>query len=376
MRIAMVAPLVESVPPKYYGGTERVMDWLIKALLQMGHRITLFASGDSVTGAELHACVPKNLREMWKEIPDDQKPEDYVAWQKRYTKKMLDDVYLLAMNGEFDVVHLNVDDPYAFELFSDTNLPCAVVMTMHGRQDYKWLHAAYRKHPLPLVSISNNQRELMVPNANWAGTVYHGLPEDLYQVENAEQGEYLLFIGRTSPEKGLKQAIEIAVKANMELKIVAKIDPSEEDYFWKEIQPLIFENHSLVKFCGEKGDAEKQELLSGARALLFPICWPEPFGLVMIEAMATGRPVIAYRHGSVPEVLQHGETGFIIKDDAEAAALSVEMAKHLKPQNIRRIFKDRFSNVRMAEGYVEIYKKLISENQVARKPKAFTKLAG
>ncbi|HET8575140.1 MAG TPA: glycosyltransferase family 4 protein [Candidatus Paceibacterota bacterium] len=366
----MVAPLVESVPPQLYGGTERFVAWLVNALVAMGHDVTLFASGDSQTSARLHKCSPKNLRRMYEDLKE--KPADYIAWQKQATHAMLQEVFKHVMNGEFDIVHLNVDDPEAFRLFSSKELPCPVVMTMHGRLDLEGLRAAYQEHPLPLVSISNDQRtHFKMSNANWAGTVYHGLPEDLYQLENETLGDYLLFIGRVSREKGLESAIRIAGEAHIPLKIIAKIDPTDREYYREKIHPLIFGN-SNIEFVGEKNDQEKQKYLNRARALIFPINWPEPFGLVMIEAMATGRPVVAFGCGSVPEVLKHGETGFVVEkenyeDKIREAIHFVNACKNLSPQKIRKIFLRDFTAKKMAEGYVEIYQKLWQERRAGQK---------
>ncbi len=288
MRIAQVAPLYESVPPKYYGGTERIVSYLTEELVRQGHDVTLFASGDSVTAAQLVPACPSSLRL-------DRSCEDQLA----HHVLMLEHVVQRA--AEFDVLHFHVD--YLHFPFSRRQ-PTPHVTTLHGRLDIPDLVPLYREfNGVPLVSISDAQREPL-PWANWLATVYHGLPPDLYRFRG-EPGGYLAFLGRISPEKRVDRAIEIAQRVRMPLRIAAKIDAVDQAYFEREIEPLL--DDPLVEYVGEIGETEKDEFLGNAQALLFPIDWPEPFGLVMIEALACGTPVIAYRHGSVPEVLDDGE---------------------------------------------------------------------
>src|SRR5213083_904439 len=303
MRIAQVAPLYESVPPKYYGGTERVVSYLTEELVGQGHDVTLFASGDSVTRARLVAACRRSLR-MDKHCVD------------RLAHHMLMLEHVMQRAAEFDIVHFHTDYLH-FPLSRREQI--THVTTLHGRLDLPDLVPVYQEfREMPVISISNVQREPL-PWANWQATVYHGLPADIYRFR-PDPGSYLAFLGRISPEKRVDRAIEIAKQVGMPLKIAAKIDLVDQNYFEGEIAPLL--RNSLVEFVGEIGEGEKDEFLGKAYALLFPIDWPEPFGLVMIEAMACGTPVIAYEAGSVSEVMEDGVTGFIV-DNIEQAVEAV-----------------------------------------------------
>lgn len=341
MRIAQVAPLVESVPPKFYGGTERVVSYLTEELVHQGHDVTLFASGDSKTTARLVPCSETALR---------LNPSVRDPWP--YQVVMLDQVRRRA--EQFDVLHFHVDFHH-FPLFRD--MAGRTVTTLHGRLDLPDLPPLYRAFPeMPLVSISNAQRRPLPP-VNWVSTVYHGLPCNLLSLDPARKRGYLAFLGRISPEKRPDRAIETARRAGLPLKIAAKVDAVDEAYFEHEIKPLL--DDSLVEFVGEIGDTEKAAFLGGAVALLFTVDWPEPFGLVMIEAMACGTPVIAWRCGSVPEVIEDGVSGFIV-DGIDAAVAAVPLAMELDPAAVRRRFEARFTVERMADDYVEVYRRLIS----------------
>jgi len=343
MRIAQVAPLYESVPPKYYGGTERVVSYLTEELVRQGHEVTLFASGDSETTARLVAACQGSLRLDGRCI--DQMAHQIV---------MLEHVFQRA--AEFDLVHFHLD--YLHFPLSRCQ-PITQVTTLHGRLDIPDLVPLYREfRDMPLVSISNAQREPL-PWANWQATVYHGLPADLYRFR-AESGTYLAFMGRISPEKRVDRAIEIAKQVQIPLRIAAKVDPVDKDYFDTVVEPLL--RHQLVEFVGEIGEGEKEEFLGNAYALLFPIDWPEPFGLVMIEAMACGTPVIAYRSGAVPEVMEEGQTGFIVKG-LEDAVEAVRRVPELRRKRCREVFEHRFTVTRMTHDYVRLYQRLIDSEQ-------------
>lgn len=345
MKIAQVAPLFESVPPKYYGGTERVVSYLTEELVRQGHEVTLFASGDSVTKAHLIAPCRRSLR-LDKNCVD----------QLAHHILMLEIVFKQAYR--FDIIHFHIDYLH-FPLSRRHNVPH--VTTLHGRLDIPDLVPLYREFgEMPVVSISNSQREPL-PWLNWQGTVYHGLPEDLYTFRE-EHGKYLAFLGRIAPEKRVDRAIEIAKRTGIPLKIAAKVDKVDKEYFETVVQPLL--RDPLIEYLGEIGDGEKNEFLGNAYALLFPIDWPEPFGLVMIEAMACGTPVIAYRRGSVPEVLEEGVTGFIVQG-LEDAVEAVYKVRDINRRRCREVFEERFSATRMTRDYLNIYKQLLEIKQQA-----------
>jgi glycosyltransferase involved in cell wall biosynthesis len=339
MKIAQIAPLFESVPPRLYGGTERVVSWLTEALVSLGHDVTLFASGDSVTNARLVPVCRKALRLD----PDCVDPVVHHVL-------MMEEVFSQA--GDFDLIHSHVDYLH-FSLSRRERTPC--ITTLHGRLDLSDLAPLYKNFcDLPLVSISDAQREPL-PWVNWQGTVHHGLPaKSLAFCEGS--GKYLAFLGRISPEKGVDQAIEIAIRSCVPLKIAAKVDRHDQDYFEKKIRPVL--DHPLIEFIGEIGYAEKNDFLGNAAALLFPINWPEPFGLVMIEAMACGTPVIAYPFGSVPEIIQDGLTGFLVHNIGSAVN-AVNRIGEIDRLNCRRHFERCFPDERMALDYVKIYRRLV-----------------
>lgn len=337
MKIAQIAPLAEAVPPKLYGGTERVIWWLTEALVDLGHDVTLYASGDSVTSARLVPCSEAGLRLAG--------INDHAA----STLVMLDRV--LREADRYDILHFHVD-LLQYPMFRHLAGKC--LTTLHGRQDLPdfWpIHDAFPEKNL--VSISDNQRA-PIPQANFIGTVYHGMPDALIPFAPAG-GDYLAFIGRISPEKRPDRAIEIARRAGMKLRIAAKVDNADKTYFEEQIAPLL--EGADVEFIGEIGDAEKPEFLGNAAALLFPIDWPEPFGLVMIEAMAAGTPVIAFANGSVPEVIEPGVTGAIVSS-VEEAVDAVPFVRAIPRQTVRRAFEARFTAHRMARDYVALYESL------------------
>lgn len=340
MKIAQVAPLIESVPPRLYGGTERIVSYLTEELVRQGHQVTLFASGDSRTGAELVASVPHALRL-------NPAIKDYLP----HTVLQLE--HLRRRADEFDVIHFHSD--FIHLPLARAVLGKRVVTTLHGRLDLQDYHALFKEFSdTPLVSISNDQRTPLA-NANWVGTVYHGLPTSVCEFKEKPRGGYFAFLGRISPEKRPDRAIEIAQRAGVQLKIAAKVDPADQDYFHTRIEPLLSQPH--VEFVGEIDEHEKSEFLGNARALLFPIDWPEPFGLVMIEAMSCGTPCIAWRAGSVPEVVEHGVTGWIV-DSVAGAVDAVRRVSMLERRAVRARFEQRFSAERMAKDYLEIYGKL------------------
>lgn len=341
MRIAQVAPLYESVPPKCYGGTERVVSYLTEELVRQGHDVTLFASGDSVTAACLVAPCDRALRL-------DDRSIDQIA----HHILMLELVCKDAAN--FDVIHCHVDYLH-FPIFRRLEVPN--LTTLHGRLDVPDLVRLYKEfRDIPLVSISDAQREPLWW-ANWQATVYHGLPEDLYPFYQAP-GTYLAFLGRISPEKRVDRAIEIARRLDMPIKIAAKVDPVDREYFEAVIKPLL--SYRCVEYIGEIGELEKSEFLGKAYAVLFPIDWPEPFGLVMIEAMGCGTPVIAYRRGSVSEVMVDGVTGFVV-DTLDDAVKAVERVASLDRNMVRQVFENRFSVRRMAEDYLKVYQHRVQD---------------
>jgi glycosyltransferase involved in cell wall biosynthesis len=338
MKIAQIAPLVESVPPSLYGGTERVVSWLTEELVRQGHDVTLFASGDSRTSARLEPIVPRALRLQG---VHDCIPANTI---------MLDRT--IARQHEFDVLHFHVEF-FHYPIFR--NVAHRTVTTLHGRQDLPNLPTLYRAFPhMPLVSISDRQRPAM-PGMNWRGTVHHGMPKDLFRPGGGDGG-YLAFLGRICPDKGILPAIEIARLAGLKLQVAAKVDPVDQDYFEQQVKPVL-EASPHVDFIGEIDDSQKQRFLGEAKALLFPISWPEPFGLVMIESMACGTPVIAFHSGSVPEVMEDGVTGFVVHTVEEAAA-AVPKLDQLSRRLIRARFETRFSAQAMARAYVKIYEKL------------------
>jgi glycosyltransferase involved in cell wall biosynthesis len=351
MKIAQVAPLYESVPPKLYGGTERIVSYLTEELVNEGHDVTLYASGDSVTKAKLRSpwCCALRLQDNC----IDQLSHHIVLLE--LVQKELKD---------FDIVHYHIDYLH-FPLSRRSSKPH--ITTLHGRLDIPDLVPLYKEYnEIPLVSISNHHRTPL-PYVNWAKTIYHGLPEDLLQPKYTE-GKYLAFIGRFSPEKRPDRAIEIAIKAGIPIKLAAKVDKADKEYFESVVKPLL--DHPLVEYIGEINEKEKSEFLGNAIALLFLIDWPEPFGLVMIEAMACGTPVIAYGHGSVPEVIDDGISGFIVSSQEEALS-AVHKAQKISRQNIRAHFVKRFSAGRMAKDYLEIYEQMISLKSASNSEEKF-----
>lgn len=347
MRIAQVSPLYESVPPKLYGGTERVVAYLTDELVARGHDVTLFASGDSITKARLFSVVPQALR-LRNYI--DGNVYNFVQLQQ-----------VIERAAEFDIIHFHCD----YLHFPSTVIGgWPSVTTLHGRLDIEGLDLLYRHFPdIPLISISYNQRKPLA-HAGWVGNVYHGLPEKLYE-QGSGKGGYVAFIGRISPEKRVDRAIAIAGLAGIPIKIAAKIDRVDKEYFEKEIKHLLSFPH--VEFIGEIGEAQKGRFLGDAVATLFPIDWPEPFGMVMIESMACGTPVVAYNNGSVSEVLDHGRSGWIVNSITEAAN-AVRNVRRISRSACRRAFIERFTAQRMAEDYLTAYKAVIEESRKVRLP--------
>lgn len=340
MRIAQVAPLYESVPPQYYGGTERVVSYLTEELVRQGHEVTLFASGDSETAATFVPVCPRALR-LAEECVDS----------LAHHILMLQQVAESA--ASFDVIHFHVDYLH-FPLSRQKRW--SHVTTLHGRLDLPDLVPLYDEFSdMPVVSISDNQRHPL-PQARWTDTVYHGLPTDLYDFQ-AEPDDYVAFLGRISPEKRVDRAIEIAKMAGVPLKIAAKVDPVDQEYFDRTIRPLL--DTPGVEYLGEISEDEKSDFLGHARALLFPIDWPEPFGLAMIEALACGTPVVAFRRGSVPEVIEDGRTGAVVESVSEAAE-AVRQLSSLSRDECRRQFEERFTAPRMARDYVRVYEQIQS----------------
>jgi glycosyltransferase involved in cell wall biosynthesis len=347
LRIAQISPLTEAVPPKLYGGTERVVSWLTEELVALGHDVTLFASGDSVTSARLEAMWPTAVRL-------DGAVRDPNALQM----VMIEQVVQRA--NEFDLVHFHLDY-YPFSVMSRQSTP--FLNTLHGRLDLPEHEPVFSTFAnVPRVSISNAQRR-PAPNVNWIGTVHHGMPLDLLRPVPANPS-YLAFLGRISPEKRVDRAINIAEHCGLPLKIAAKVDPVDHDYFEDVIRPLLAKPH--VEFIGEITDARKSEFLSNALALLVPIDWPEPFGLVMIEAMACGAPVIAFNRGAVPELIEDGVTGFVVEDEMGAVGAVRHIAR-LSRTMIRNRFEERFAARRMARDYLDIYRGLLGA--AARRPR-------
>jgi glycosyltransferase involved in cell wall biosynthesis len=344
LRIAQIAPLAEAVPPKYYGGTERVIWWLTEALVDLGHDVTLYGSGDSITSARLVPCSDAGLR---------------LAGINDHTASLLAMLDRVARDAaHYDVLHFHIDFLH-FPTFRHLADKC--LTTLHGRQDLPDFQPAFRAfREMRLVSISDDQRKPL-PEGNFAGTVHHGLPRDLIPFDPAG-GDYLAFIGRISPEKRPDRAIEIARRAGMRLRIAAKVDYADRAYFAEKIEPLLHD--PLIEFMGEIGDAEKPAFLGGARALLFPIDWPEPFGLVMIEAMAAGTPVIAWPCGATAEVVEHGRSGFIV-DSVEEAVAAVAAAARMPRAGVRAAFEARFTARRMALDYLRLYEGLQGNERTA-----------
>jgi glycosyltransferase involved in cell wall biosynthesis len=343
MKIAQIAPLMESVPPRLYGGTERVVSYLTEELVRQGHDVTLFASGDSVTSATLVPCAEQALR-LTPGVRD----------ALPHHIRMLNEVRRRA--DCFDVLHFHIDILHYLTIGSFAG---RTLTTLHGRldlEDYQSFYGAFPK--VPLVSISMDQRRPMPP-VNWAGCVHHGLPRDLLRFNPRPKGDYLAFLGRISPEKRPDRAIEIAVRSGRRLRMAAKIDAVDRDYWHERIEPMVRANNN-VEFIGEIGEADKSEFLGNAAALLFPIDWCEPFGLVMIEAMACGTPVIAWCEGSVPEVIDEAMTGFTVHSIEEAVA-AVPRAERLDRCAIRNMFDTRFTAKRMTSDYVSIYRRLIGK---------------
>ena len=340
MRIAQVPPLYEAVPPRFYGGTERVVAHLTDALADLGHQVTLFASAEAQTKAQLVKVRDQAIRLDPVQLKSDLAAHMSMLWDVRRRA------------DEFDIIHLHTDMIH-FPFFED--VAEKTLTTLHGRLDLKDLPGVYwRWQQFPLVSISDAQRQPLA-FANWAGTVHHGMQADLYEPRYGP-GDYLAFLGRISPEKRPDRAIALARRSGLPLKIAAKVDAADLRYFQEKIEPLLI-GQKLVEFVGEIGDDEKSDFLGGARALLFPIDWPEPFGLVMIEAMACGTPVIAYGCGSVPEVIDDGVTGFIVANDDEAIA-AISRIPSLNRREVRRRFDERFSSVAMAQRYLDLYARL------------------
>lgn len=343
MRIAQVAPLAEAVPPRLYGGTERVASWLTEELVRQGHQVTLFASGDSQTAAELVACAPRGLRLAG--------IRDHTASHLAMLAKVRE------REASFDLIHFHLD-LLQHAMFTELTHKC--VTTLHGRLDLPDFLPVYQAFPrMPLISISDGQRKPMPAKVNWLATVHHGLGPGLCPFD-ARGGDYLAFLGRITPEKRPDRAIEIAKRAGIPLRIAAKVDPVDEEYFRHQIAPLL--NDPLIEFIGEIDEAQKATFLGGARALLFPIDWPEPFGLVMIEAMSAGTPVIAWRNGSVPEIVEDGVSGIIVDSIVDAVA-ACERSAAIDRFRVRAQFERRFTAARMARDYLKAFDRLLGSSQ-------------
>jgi len=349
MKIAQVAPLWESVPPKLYGGTERIVSYITEELVRMGHDVTLFASGDSETAARLEAVCPQALR------------LNTGIFNRDAPMTMLQERSLGA-TGDFDVIHSHLDF-LGFPLARRNPLP--VVTTLHGRLDLPELQPVFREYAdMPLVSISDAQRQPL-PWANWHATIYHGLPRNLYSFHPQPQ-QYLAFLGRISPEKRPDHAIEIAKRTGIPLRMAAKVDPADLQYYLAEIEPLL--DHPLIEFIGEISDEEKDNFLGNAVALVCPYDWPEPFGLVLIEALACGTPVLAYRRGAIPEIIDNGVTGFVSENLSEMAE-AVGRLSEIDRRRCRDAFEERFTADRMARNYVALYKRIIEDRIALAAPK-------
>ena len=343
MRIAQVAPLWESVPPKLYGGTERIVSYLTEALVQLGHDVTLFASGDSITAARLEPICSHALR-LSTGIFNRDAPMTMLVEQA------------LGRPGNFDIIHSHLDF-LGFPVARRNPVP--TVTTFHGRLDLPELTPVFHEYAeMPIVSISDAQRK-PVSWANWQATVYHGLPRDLYEFHPQHAG-YLAYLGRIAPEKRPDQAIEIAKRVGIPLRIAAKVDPIDREYYHSEIEPLL--SHPLVDYIGEITDIEKNEFLGNAVALVCPYDWPEPFGLVLIEALACGTPVVAYHRGSIPEIIEDGTTGFVCEDLNEMTA-AVHRIQEIDRRNCRRNFDQKFTVERMAQDYLRVYQRLVGKSR-------------
>jgi glycosyltransferase involved in cell wall biosynthesis len=348
MKIAQLSPLWESVPPQLYGGTERIVSYLTEELVRQGHEVTLFASGDSKTAADLRACCGRALRLHETGVVNRDAPMILMQEQA-----------LGAASGHYDVIHSHLDF-LSFPMSRRAHAP--VVTTLHGRLDLPELQPIFDEFcDLPVISISNAQREPL-PQANWAGTVYHGIPNALYTMHE-RPGSYLAFLGRISREKCPDHAIEVAKRVGMPLRIAAKVDPADQAYFKKNIERLL--DHPLVEYVGEINDAEKNDFLGEAAALLCPYDWPEPFGLVLIEALACGTPVLAYRQGSIPEIIDHGVTGYICGSIGEMAQ-AVSGLSLIDRSRCRETFEERFTVERMVKNYLAIYEHVAA---AAHRPK-------
>jgi glycosyltransferase involved in cell wall biosynthesis len=340
MKIAQVPPLIEPVPPLLYGGTERAVGYLTEELIRCGHDVTLFATGDSVTTAELVVCAPHGLR-----LAGCSQPEIDEHYERQF--EMLAERF-----DEFDVVHFHTDVKFPYLRTANS------LSTLHGRLDIDAYLAVLRQGAAaPLVSISHNQRR-PYPRGNWIGNIGHGLPANLYAAGKPSSDRYLAFLGRICPEKGIERAIEISKRTGIPLRIAAKVDRYDREYFDRVISPLI--DGKMVTYIGEVTDRDKQDFLSGAMAVLFPIAWPEPFGLVMIEAMAVSTPVIAWPLGAVPEIIDDGLTGFMV-ESIDAAVDAVGRIGELDRASIRWTFEERFTIAREARDYVDLYKKCASQ---------------
>ena len=339
MKIAQIAPLFESVPPQLYGGTERVVSYLTEELIHKGHEVTLFASGDSVTSAYLVAGIDKALRL-------NEACQDPLAHHIIQMKEVLERA------ASFDILHFHTDYLH-FPMTELLQAPC--ITTLHGRLDIPDLQAVYKKFPSEnVVSISKSQKKPL-PEAHWAGTVYHGLPENLHR-PGSGTGGYWAFLGRISPEKGIDQAIEIATMAGIRLKIAAKIDKADAGYFQKHVRHLL--DHPLIDFIGEINEQQKTRFLGDAIGMLFPIKWAEPFGMVMIEAMACGTPVLAFANGSVPEIIEEGRSGVLVRSVQEAVS-AIPKTAGLSRAAVRNAFEERFTATRMTDDYIRIYREIL-----------------
>ncbi|ACD82698.1 glycosyltransferase family 4 protein [Candidatus Methylacidiphilum infernorum] len=343
MRIAQVASLYEPVPPPRYGGTERIISYLTEELVRAGHQVSLFASGDSITTSRLHPIIP---RALW----EDSQP---CANPLVYHILLLEEV--LKHKDQFDIIHFHTDF-FHFPILRRLDVPH--LTTPHGRMDFPEYIPFFREfRDIPLSSISYAQKQGLALG-HWVGTVHHGLPLSLYQL-NENPSDYVVFLGRISPEKGVDDALAIARMAGLKLKIAARVGLGDDAYFEKLLPEFKKKN---IEYLGEVTDREKNELLGGALALVFPVCWPEPFGLSMIEAMACGTPVIAYPHGSIPEVVDHGITGFIVKG-VEEAVYVLSQIHTFDRKRCRQRFEQRFSAQKMAEAYISLYQKVIAQKR-------------